>query len=212
MLESELLGIQLSWGAARVEDTYDLLGHTLRKALGVMARKPRRRPAEIATQADASLLGSSSLKAALDCDWDDPSERAEALAVVLATLTTVECALVTKPEGREEPAVQRSLAAAHQVKQQDVEISEVGAAELREDVAKDRRISIEDTQMRHGRKSRRVRVDGYKRHVLSDLDTGRIRAVGMTPADVAEDTVTEAIAADLHAQQVMLEELHIDRA
>ncbi len=207
MLESELLGIQLSWGAARVEDTYDLLGHTLRKALGVMARKPRRRPAEIATQADASLLGSSSLKAALDCDWDDPSERTEALAVVLATLTTVECALVAKPEGREEQAVQRSLAAAFQVKQQDVEISE-----LRKDVAKDRRILDADAQMRHGRKSRRVRVDGYKHHVLSDLDTGLIRAVGMTPANVAEDTVTEAIAADLHAQQVMLEELHIDRA
>src|SRR2546428_10094661 len=29
-------------------------------------------------------------------------------------------------------------------------------------VAKDRRISIEDAEMRHGRKSRSVRVDGYK--------------------------------------------------
>ena len=55
--------------------------------------------------------------------------------------------------------------------------------------------------MRHGRKSRSVRVDGYKRHVLRDLDTGLIRAVGMTPANVAEATVTEAIAADLRAQQ-----------
>jgi hypothetical protein len=36
-------------------------------------------------------------------------------------------------------------------------------------------------QMRHGRKSRSVRVDGYKRHVVRDLDTGLIRAVGMTP-------------------------------
>ena len=66
------------WGAARVEDTYNLLGHALRKALGVIARKPRRGLAEIATEADASLLGGSSLKAALDRDWDDPGERAEA--------------------------------------------------------------------------------------------------------------------------------------
>ena len=44
-------------------------------------------------------------------------------------------------------------------------------------VAKDRRISVEDGQMRHGRKSRSVRVDGYKRHVLHDLDSGLIRAV-----------------------------------
>jgi hypothetical protein len=98
------------------------------------------------------------------------------------------------------------------VQQQDVEISEAGAAALRKGVAKDRRISIEDAQMRHGRKSRSVRVDGYKRHVLRDLDTGLIRAVGMTPANVAEATVTEAIAADLRAQQAMLHELHIDRA
>jgi hypothetical protein len=36
------------------------------------------------------------------------------------------------------------LAAAHQVQQQDVEINEAGAAVLREGVAKDRRIGIED--------------------------------------------------------------------
>jgi hypothetical protein len=200
------------WGAARVEDTYNLLGHALRKALGVIARKPRRGLTEIATEADASLLGGSSLKAALDRDWDDPGERAEALGVVLAVLTSVERWLETKPEGSEEPAVQRSLAAAQQVKQQDVEITEAGTAVLRKGVAKDRRISIEDAQMRHGRKSRSVRVDGYKRHVLRDLDTGLIRAVGMTPANVAEATVTEAIAADLRAQQATLHELHIDRA
>src|SRR6266581_3470513 len=201
-----------AFGAGRVEDTYNLLGHALRKALSVIARKPGRGLTEIAAEADASLLGSSSLKAALDRDWDEPSERAEALEVVLGVLTTGERWLETKPEGSEEPAVQRSLAAASQVKQQDIEISEAGAAVLREGVAKDRRISIEDAQMRHGRKSRSVRVDGYKRHVLRDLDTGLIRAVGMTPANVAEATVTEAIAADLRAQQATLHELHIDRA
>ena len=94
------------------------------------------------------MLGGSSLKAALDRDWDDPGERAEALGVVLAVLTSVERWLETKPEGSEEPAVQQSLAAAQQVKQQDVEITGVGAAVLRKGVAKDRRISIEDAQMR----------------------------------------------------------------
>jgi transposase len=45
------------WGAGRVEDTYHLLGHALRKALSVIARKPRRGLAEIAIQADVSVLG-----------------------------------------------------------------------------------------------------------------------------------------------------------
>jgi Transposase DDE domain/Transposase domain (DUF772) len=200
------------WGAGRVEDTYNLLGHALRKALSVIARQQGWGLAEIAKAAEASVLSGSSLKAALDRDWDEPSERAGALAVVLATLDSVERWLESQPEGSEEPTVQQSLAAALQIKQQDVETTEAAAAALRKGVAKDRRISIEDAQMRHGRKSRSMRVDGYKRHVLRDLDTGLIRAVGITPANVAEASVTQAIAADLGAQQATLNELHIDRA
>jgi transposase len=200
------------WGAGRVEDTYNLLGHALRKALSVIARQQGRGLTEVAAEANADLLAGSSLKAALDRDWDDPAEREKALEVVLAVLTAVERWLETQPEGREEPAVKRSLAAAQQVKQQDVQVPQTGTAVLRKGVAKDRRISIEDAQMRHGRKSRSVRVDGYKRHVLHDLDTGLVRAVGITAANAAEASVTEDIAADLSCQRVRLAELHIDRA
>jgi hypothetical protein len=93
-----------------------------------------------------------------------------------------------------------------------VQVDENGKAHLIKGVAKDRRISIEDAEMRHGRKSRSVRVDGYKRHVLHDLDTGLIRAVGVTPANAPEASVTEAISADLDRQPISLKELHIDRA
>jgi DDE family transposase/transposase-like protein DUF772 len=200
------------WGASRVEDTYNLLGHALRKALSVMARQQGRGLAELATEANAPLLGGSSLKAALDRDWDDPQERAEALGVVLAALTAVEGWLEGQPESQDDPAVQMSMQAAEQVKAQDVQLSEAGSAMLRKGVAKERRISIEDAQMRHGRKSRSVRVDGYKRHVLRDLDSGLVRAVGITAANGAEANVTPAIQADLSCQQVALSELHIDRA
>ena len=66
---------------------------------------------------------------------------------------------------------QLSLSVAQQVKEQDVQVDEKGKESLMKGVAKDRRISVEDGQMRHGRKSRSVLVDGYKRHVLHDLDT-----------------------------------------
>ena len=69
--------------------------------------------------------------------------------------------------------------------------------------------------MRHGRKSRSVRVDGYKRHVLHDLDSGLIPAVGVTPANAPEASVTSDLAADLAAQGLTLadlRELHLDRA
>ena len=98
------------------------------------------------------------------------------------------------------------------MKEQDVQVDEAGKASLIKGVAKDRRISVEDTEMRHGRKSRSVRVNGYKRHVLHDLDTGLIRAVGITPANVPEANVTRAINVDLEQQGACLKELHIDRA
>jgi hypothetical protein len=88
---------------------------------------------------------------------------------------------------------QPALETAKLVKEQDVQVDEKGKAHLIKGVAKDRRISIEDAEMRHGRKSRSVRVDGYKRHVLHDLDTGLIRAVGITPANMPEASVTTAI-------------------
>jgi len=66
--------------------------------------------------------------------------------------------------------------------------------------------------MRHGRKSRSLLVDGYKRHVLPDMDSRLIVAVSLTPANVPEASVTDALEGDLAAQQSTLKELHIDRA
>jgi transposase len=73
-------------------------------------------------------------------------------------------------------------------------------------------MSVEDAEMRHGRKSRSLLVDGYKRHVLRDLDSRLIVAVGVTPANVPEASVTDTIAADLAAQKCTLRAWHIDRA
>ena len=77
-----------------------------------------------------------------------------------------------------EAAAAMAVAAARQVRDQDVDLTGPAPA-LRRGVAKDRRISVEDSQMRHGRKSRSVLFDGYKRHVLRDLDTGLVPAVGI---------------------------------
>ena len=105
-----------------------------------------------------------------------------------------------------------SLEAAQQIEAQDIEIDEQGEVKLRKGVAKNRRITIEDEQMRHGRKNRSKSFDGYKRHILKDLDLGMVRAVGITMANLPEASVTEAIAVDLEHQKAHLNELHIDRA
>jgi hypothetical protein len=131
---------------------------------------------------------------------------------VLTALDAVERWLATQGEVAQEPREVASLAAACQVQAQDVEAPVAGHPQLRRGVAPGRRITIEDAEMRHGRKSRRQRIDGYKRHVLRDLESGLVRAVGVTPANTPEASVTAAIMADLTAQAVTLQELHIDRA
>ena len=199
------------WGAGRVEDTYNLLGHALKKVLRVVADQQERELVEVAKEAGAELLCESSLKAALDRDWDQQIQKDEALGLVLDMLRAVETWVQTL-QREDAQLAQLSFSIAQQVKEQDVQMDEKGKESLIKGVAKDRRISVEDGQMRHGRKSRSVLVDGYKRHVLHDLDTGLIRAVGITPANAPEASVTEAISKDLSQQEVYLKELHIDRA
>src|SRR5258705_9872310 len=82
------------WGAGRVEDTFNLMGHALRKALGVIAvlqgRGQAAGAAIVAAQAGVPQLAASSLKAALDADWDDLAARDDALAEVLGLLDRVD--------------------------------------------------------------------------------------------------------------------------
>ena len=110
------------WGAGRVEDTFNLMGHALRKALGVIAALQGRGQAAgtalIAAQARVPQLAASSLKAALDADWDDPAAREQALAGVLGLLERVE-AFIAGQAG--EQAAAKAVAVACQVRDQDVD-------------------------------------------------------------------------------------------
>ena len=186
----------------------------MRKALGVIARQQGRGLAEVAAQAGAAVPmvdGTRSLKAALECDWDDPNERALALWRVIEALDSVEEYLDLHPKGDGEAAAEMGIA--RRVREQDVKEAPGEVPELIRGVAPERLVSVEDPQMRHGRKSKSVRFCGYKRHILRDLDTELVRAVGVTPAKAPEASVSGAIAQDLKSQGAEpLSELHIDRA
>lgn len=201
------------WGAGRVEDTLNLLGHALTDALRVIARQQGRGLADTATDLGVALAVDRSLKAALDLNWDEPEACTSALVRVLDALEALSHALDTHPELlNAAPTALVPLAAAAQVRHQDLTSNEEGTPSLRQGVAPGRRMSLHDAAMRHGRKRRTERVDGYKRHVLRDLDTGLVRAVGLTAANEPEATVTDSLSLDLAQQSVELRELHIDRA
>ena len=113
------------------------------------------------------------------------------LAQILGLLDQVEAFIAGQP-GDEAGAA--AVAIARQVRDQDVDCSGPALA-LRRGVAPGPAISVEDPDRRHGRKSRSVLSDGYKRHVRRDLDTGLVSAVGLTPANVPEAAVAGDIAA-----------------
>src|SRR5215475_11201513 len=71
------------FGASRVEDTLNLLGHALRKAVGLAAQVLATSAEAVAADAGLTLLGHSSLKAALALDWGEPRARSRALSLVL---------------------------------------------------------------------------------------------------------------------------------
>lgn len=199
------------WGAGRVEDTLNLLGTALRRAVAALAKQAGQALGEQAAALGVPLLGGASLKGALDLDWTDASAREQALPAVLGLLEHLE---QTSGAGPDLPVpVSQHLAAARQVVAQDVQRDGQGRPSLRQGVAADRRISIADADQRHGRKSKAVRCDGYKRHAVRDLgQAGLIRAVAVTPANRPDAEATAAVEADLTAQHVSVAEWHVDRA
>jgi hypothetical protein len=66
--------------------------------------------------------------------------------------------------------------------------------------------------MRHGRKSKSKRFDGYKQHVSTHVDTELILACALTPANRPEDEAAPALAEDMARMGLAPDELLIDRA
>ncbi len=97
------------WGASKVEDTYNLLGHALKKAIGVIASQQGRELAEMAQNIGIDIVACSSLKAALDLNWDDPDQKNFALGIVLDALDRFEAFVQTQPENLEHPQVHWAL-------------------------------------------------------------------------------------------------------
>src|SRR5256714_7099100 len=74
------------WGAGRVEDTYNLVGHALKKVMRVVADQQGRELVEVAKEAGAGGGGETRPKGGLDRDWGPIWQREEGVCVVLKGL------------------------------------------------------------------------------------------------------------------------------
>ena len=200
------------WGAGRVEDTFNLIGHAMSVVVRCTAMVTGLEEVEVRAQAGTRLLGSSSIKAALDIDWDDPAQQADALQRLLDDANALRDWISRHVvDGPESPPLRESLEMLARVIEQDLEPDPTGPGHrIRQGTAKDRRISITDGAMRHGRKSKSTTIKGFKRHIATDLDTGIVLAVAVRPANEPEYRAEDELRPGVE-RLAAVHELHIDR-
>jgi hypothetical protein len=155
----------------------------------------------------------TSVKKALDVEWSDPGQKTAALNRLVEQVTTLQRWIERQLAAvQRQPPLKTHVETLAQLLAQDLDPEPTGGVRIREGVAEDRRVSVEDPEMRHGRKSKTKRFNGYKRHLATDLDSDLILAAAITPANRPEAEAVPALQADLARQDLVIGELHIDRA
>ncbi len=200
-------------GAGRVEDTINLLAHAARKVVECAAEILHWPVERLCQEARATLLFAPSIKAALDRDWSDPVQKAAAVKSLVIELENLKDWLAANlSEQMRKPPLSDEVATLTQLMDQDLEPDpDGGGKKIREGVAEDRRVSVEDPEMRHGRKSKSKCFNGYKRHLAVDLDSGLILSGAITPANRPEEEAAPQLAEDIANQRLEIGELFIDR-
>ena len=165
------------YDAVATQDTYTMIAAQIRRCRRL-----------IAETAGLELMLDYGLGAKPSCDWSDPGER----AWLIDELVTDACAVLAETAGLEltdEQADAAALLAA--VAGQDVEADPrvPGRRRIARRTAAGRVISTVDPEARHAHKTRSVRRDGYKAHIVAEPDTGIITAAELTAADASDARV-----------------------
>jgi len=200
-------------GAGRVEDTFNLLAHAARNVVSCAAGLLEWPPEQVCRQAGIPLLVEPSIKRALDIDWNDAVEKREAIKTFARQLDSLQAWIARQlPDALAKPPLKAQVETLVQIRTQDLEPDpQGGGVRIREGVAADRRVSIADQEMRHGRKSKSKRFNGFKRHIAADVDRGLILACAITPANRPEDEAMPSLTVDMARQGLDVDDLLIDR-
>jgi Transposase DDE domain/Transposase domain (DUF772) len=199
-------------GAGRIDDTWNLIGRALNAVVTCAAKAIDRPRTAVITEAKLTLVDRSSLKAALDIDWDDPTAQARALERLVNEVDRVERWVAAQPATTQAtPALRNALTALRAVLAQDLEPDPTtGGHRILRGVAKGRQPSLGDPEMRHGRKSRSRPFTGYKRHLVKLREPDLIVDAVVRPANDPEHTVLAILMSEV-MRHGPLTDLWIDR-
>ena len=200
-------------GAGRVEDTWNLLGRAMHQLVVLASQVTGLSHEVIRQKSGVTVLGHSSVKAALDCDWDDPAARQAGLQrLVEEAEALVRWVQQHSETAIQEPSLSSAVADLTQIITQDLEPDPSGSGRrLRRGTARDRLPSLGDRDMRHGRKSKAHPFTGYKRHVLNLLGSKLVVDAVAQPANQPEYEALETLWPALKPYGPV-QSLSIDRA
>ena len=168
-------------GAGAVQDTYTLLRKGLRKLLKAAGfRVPGKRQG-LSPRIRGLVERYVDEDGKADIDWADPQQRLSHLQVLVED---VETALDLATEESDNDEVRYLGWLLTKILGDDVVTDEKGQSQIGQGTAPDRIISITEPEMRHGRKSKAQRFDGFKVVVSTEqssellLDIADITASG----------------------------------
>lgn len=197
-------------GAGRVEDTFNLLAHAARNLISSTLFDSGLSVPQLAATLDLKLITGTSVKAALDINWSDKTQSRDALVRLVREVGVIVAYVRHEGFDERDDQVRHWLETIEQIEDQNLDGDDESVV-VQRGVAKDRRISVEDEEMRHGRKSKSRRINGYKRHLGMELDSGLIVYCAVTQANQQDADVMEDLREAMESGGWLIDELHVDR-
>jgi Transposase DDE domain/Transposase domain (DUF772) len=169
-------------GAGAVTDTYELLRRGIRQLVRAagepsLSKALRRKLARYLREAKPRI------------DWHDPDARRAELGRMVQVADRLLGATADRPELADAAELLRRLL------DQDVDRTppDGGGPKVKRAVAHDRIVSVGDPDMRHGRKSKQQRFDGYKVHLTEEPASELVTAVAVTAANTPDGAVAASL-------------------
>jgi transposase len=166
-------------GAGAVQDTYTLLRKGIRKLLRAAGYQVPGRRQGLSSQARSLIERYVDRDRKADIDWANPQQRAAQLEVLVAD---AEAALELALEQCDNAEVRSIGWLLTKILGDDVVRNEQGTPQIGDGTASDRIVSLTDPQMRHGRKSKSQRFDGFKSLTVTDQSSELVLDIVAIPA------------------------------
>lgn len=181
------------FGRGAVKDTYNLVADGIRRLCRALAASVGELPMKWVVRHDLSrYFSASSLKGEAKIDWSSAKERQVFLQGLVADvkrlLLEADRTLGAMHDDKKAEAIKQAAELLRQLLAQDVDEDAGGKPTIKQEVCRDRVVSVTDPEMRHGRKSASKRFDGHKLAVAVDTQSQIITALDVIPGNAPDST------------------------